>query len=92
MIGKSGLAASLTAGALVIVLASNLLDQRRAHEAMEKAVESQAKALEGSAKIETQLDALAKGVQGLAASGNPNARAIIDLLAKNGVNINSGTK
>lgn len=92
MSGKSGLAASLTAGALVIVLASNLFDQRRAHEEMEKAVESQAKAVEGSAKIETQLDALAKGVQALAASGNPNARAIVDVLAKNGVNINSGAK
>ena len=92
MSGKSGLAASLTAGALAIVLASNLFDQWSAHEALEKALESQAKALEGSAKIEAQIDALAKGVQALSASGNPNARAIVDVLAKNGIKIDSGAK
>lgn len=92
MSGKSSIAASLTAGALAIVLASNLFDLRRAHEAMEKAVDSQTKAMDGSAKIEAQLDALAKGSQTLAASGNLNARAIVDVLAKNGVNINSGAK
>jgi hypothetical protein len=92
MSGKSGFAASLTAGALVIVLASNVFDQRRAHVEMTKAVEAQAKSLEGGAKVEAQLDALAKGVQGLAAGGNPNARAIVDVLAKNGVNINSSAK
>ena len=92
MSGKSSLGAALTAGALALVLASNLFDQMRAHDEMEKAVAAQAKALEGSAKVETQLDALAKGVQGLAASGNTNARAIVDVLAKNGVNINSGAK
>ena len=92
MSGKTSLATGLTAGALALVLASNVFDQRRAHEEMEKAVASQAKTLEGSAKIEAQLDALAKGVQGLAAAGNPNARGIIDVLAKNGVNINSGAK
>jgi hypothetical protein len=90
MSGKSGLGAALTAGALAIVLASNLFDQWRAHGEMEKAVANQAKALEGGAKIEIQLEALAKGVKALATSGNPNARAIVETLAKNGVNISGG--
>jgi hypothetical protein len=89
---SGGLGAALTAAALVVVLGSNIVDQWRAAGDMQKAVDQQAKALEGSAKVEAQLESLAKGVQSLAAGGNGNAQAIVDVLAKNGVKINTGAK
>ena len=87
MSGKTGIATSLTAGALAIVLGSSLVDQRRGAAEMSIALESQSKALEGSAKIESQLDALAKGISGLAQSGNANAQRIVATLRQNGVSI-----
>ncbi len=88
MSGKAGLAATLTAAALAIVLASNLFDQRRGALEMTAVLAGQSKALEGNAKIEAQLDALAKGINSLAKSGNANAQRIISTLKQNGVSIN----
>lgn len=87
MSGKAGIATSLTAGALALVLGSSLVDQRRGASEMSIALESQSKALESSAKIESQLDALAKGISGLALSGNANAQRIVATLKQNGVSI-----
>jgi intracellular sulfur oxidation DsrE/DsrF family protein len=87
MSGKSGLATALTAAALVVLMASNLLDLRNGASNMETALTNQSKLLGDSAKVESQLDALAKGVQRLAADGNTNAQAIIATLKANGVNI-----
>jgi intracellular sulfur oxidation DsrE/DsrF family protein len=87
MSGRNGLATTLTAAALVVVLGSTMLDLRRVAGEMETALANQTKALEGSRKIETQLDALAKGVGALADAGNPNAQAIVAALKQNGVTI-----
>jgi hypothetical protein len=90
MSSKSSLATSLTAAALVVVLGSTMIDLRRSANDMDTALANQAKALEGSQKIEAQLDALAKGVGALADAGNPNAKAIVATLKQNGVSIKPG--
>jgi predicted carbohydrate-binding protein with CBM5 and CBM33 domain len=80
----------LTAAALSIVLLSNLLDMRRAHGELEKALAQQKTTLEGAKKTETQLDALASGTQALASGGNANAQRIVATLKQNGVSIKAG--
>jgi len=79
----------LTASALVLILASNLIDIGRFHTSLEKATAQQETTLVSTRKAEAQLDSLAKGVQALAAAGNPNARAIVDALARSGVQISA---
>jgi hypothetical protein len=77
----------LAASALILLLASNLFDLRRAHGQLETAREAQKTAITDSAKIETQLDALATGVAALARSGNANAQKIVEIMGRGGVNI-----
>jgi hypothetical protein len=72
-----------------VALGSNVVDQWRGAGELQKAIDQQAKAVEGSAKVEAQLDALAKGVQALAAGGNRNVQTIVDVLARNGVKFNA---
>lgn len=79
-----------TTAAVVLVLASNLVDIGRIHDALLKTQEQQKANLEVSARAEAQLDALAKGTKALADSGNPNARAILAVLRQNGVQVNTG--
>lgn len=78
-----------TAAAVVLVLASNLVDISRFHEALTKAQAQQQINLQTVTRAEAQLDALAKGTQALAAAGNPNAQAILGVLRQNGVQVNA---
>lgn len=78
-----------TAAAVVIVLSSNLVDIGRFHDALGKTREQQQISLQAAAKVEIQLDALAKGTKALADNGNPNARAILGVLRQNGIQINA---
>jgi hypothetical protein len=80
----------LTALALCIVLGANLSQARQAHASLGTVVANQKTAISGSARAETQLDALAKGTQLLARQGNANAAKIVAILQSNGVQINGG--
>ena len=84
------IAVVLTAGALCLVLASNLTDLARGKAQLNQLISRQETTLKTTAKAEGQLDALARGVQQLAASGNPNAQKILTVLQANGVHINPG--
>lgn len=85
--GNNSLGLLLVAAALSVVLVSGLIDQRRLHGELEKAITAQATALEGTKKVELHLDGLAKGLRQLAQGGNPNAQRIVETLRQNGVNI-----
>lgn len=87
---QRNLATLLTALALCIVLISVAIDLSTAHANLQKSVEAQKTALANAKKVETQLDALAKGVNQLAQGGNANAKRIIAVLQQNGVNIKAG--
>jgi hypothetical protein len=87
MTNRNELVASLVSGALLIALISGLLDLRQVHADLEKAAANQKSAIDGNAKVEAQLDALAKGVNQLAQSGNTNAQHIVATLKASGVNI-----
>ena len=77
----------LTAGALCLVLASNLSDLARGKSELDQLVTKQEATLKTTGKAEGQLDSLARGVQQLAAAGNPNAQKIVAVLQANGVRI-----
>ncbi len=83
----SHLGLPLTAGALCLFLASNLIDLGRTHSDLERIGKQQAVAIASDAKVQSQLDGLAKGTQQLALAGNANALKIIAILRQNGVNI-----
>ena len=76
-----------TAGAVALVLTSNLIDTARFHGSLVEARKQQVASLSTTHRAEIQLDALAKGTQALADQGNPNARAILAVLSQNGVQI-----
>ena len=78
-----------TAGAVALVLVSNLIDIGRFHDSLVEARKQQVVGLDNTRRAEVQLDALAKGTQALADQGNPNARAILAVLRQNGVQINA---
>ncbi len=86
-----GIGSILTATALVLVLGSNLLDINRVHVSLQSVQAQQLTQIETARKAEAQLDSLAKGLQSLAAAGNPNAQAVVDALARNGVQINASS-
>ena len=90
MVKSGNLATTLTAAALCIVLTSVAIDLGGARSNLQKSVEAQKTALANAKKVETQLDALAKGVNQLAQGGNANAKRIIAVLQQNGVNIKTG--
>lgn len=90
MAKPGNLATTLTAAALCVVLTSVAIDLGSARSNLQKSVEAQKTALANAKKVETQLDALAKGVNQLAQGGNANARRIIAVLQQNGVNIKTG--
>jgi hypothetical protein len=77
----------LIAGALCLVLASNLSDLTRAKTQLNQLISRQETTLKTTDKAEGQLDALARGIQQLAVSGNPNAQKIVAVLQANGVHI-----
>lgn len=79
----------LTAAALCVVLGSNVAQQDHAHGSLERVVAGQRSALASAAKVEMQLDALAKGTQSLAHGGNANAEKIVAVLQANGISINN---
>jgi hypothetical protein len=81
------IAVVLTAGALCLVLVSNLTDAARGKTELNTLIGRQEETLKTTAKAEGQLNALARGVQELAASGNPNAQKIVGVLLANGVHI-----
>ncbi len=76
-----------TSLALILILASNLVDISRTNDAIRAAKAAQALGQSNAAKAEVQLNALAQGVQTLAANGNANAAAIVAALASNGVQL-----
>ncbi len=86
---KAHWGAICTAAALALVLASNLIDIGRFHASLIEARKQQAASLAAATRVETQLDALAKGTQALADGGNANARAILVTLRQNGVRIHA---
>ncbi len=86
---RNDLSTILIGLALSISLVSNFIDLRVSHAGLVKAAGAQNTALEGSKKVEVQLDALAKGVNDLAQSGNPNAIKVVATLKQNGINIKS---
>ena len=79
-----------TAGAVVLVLVSNLVDIGRFHDSLAEARRQQAASLESMHRAEAQLDGLAKGTQALADQGNPNARQILAVLRQNGIQVKAG--
>ena len=80
-------AIALTAGALCILLASNLADLSHNKTELNQLVARQEATLKGTSKAESQLNSLARGVRLLASGGNPNAQKIVAVLQANGVNI-----
>lgn len=81
------IAVVLLGGALSLVLLSNLTDIARGKAELNTLVAQQDETLKKTAKAEGQLDSLARGVQGLATSGNSNAQKIVAVLQANGVRI-----
>ena len=77
----------LTAASLSLMLVSNLTDLAREKEQLNQLTTRQETTLKTTGKAEAQLDALARGVQQLAAGGNPNAQKIVAVLQANGVRI-----
>ena len=77
----------LTTAALSLVLTSNLTDLARGKDQLNQLIARQNTTLKVTAKAEGQLDSLARGVQQLADSGNPNAQKIVAVLQANGVHI-----
>ena len=81
------IAVALIAATLCLVLSSNLADLARAKTQLNQLISRQEATLKTTEKAEGQLDSLARGVQQLAASGNPNAQKIVAVLQANGVHI-----
>lgn len=81
------IAVALIALALCLVLSSNLSDLARAKTQLTQLISRQETTLKTTEKAEGQLDSMARGVQQLAASGNPNAQKIVAVLQANGVHI-----
>ena len=82
----------MTVCAVVVMLISTLVDIAHVHAALDTARTNLQVSVDTSKKIETQLDALAKGISSLAEKGNPNASAIVATLRQNGVNIKGDAK
>ncbi len=89
MTNRNELVSTLIAGSLSILLLSTLFDLWQIHTDLEATADRQRTMVDGNAKIETQLDTLAKGLNQLAQSGNVNAQHIVATLKQNGVNIKS---
>ena len=81
------LGVALTAAALCLVLASNLADLAHGKDQLNQLLARQETTLKTTARAESQLDALARGVQQLADGGNANAQKIVSSLQATGVHI-----
>jgi hypothetical protein len=81
------IAVLLLSAALCLFLWSDLADLASGQTQLKQLVASQATTLKATAKAEAQLDSIARGIQQLAAAGNPNAQKIVGVLHSNGVNI-----
>ncbi len=86
---SNSIAIGVLALALIGTQISHLIDLRKTHAQLEAAMQSQNTAIANNRKAELQLDALAKGVNELAKSGNANAKRIVETLKQNGVSIKS---
>ena len=82
----------LTQIAFCIVLVASLVDVANAHAQLDATLKQQQTNDELVAKIDGQLDALARGTQQLAQQGNANAAKIVTALAQGGVHINAGAR
>jgi len=80
---------SLTAAALAILMAANLVSLVRARDEMTQARDRQEEMIAQGAKIESQLESLGRDTRALADAGNGNARKVIEILGQNGININA---
>lgn len=78
----------ILAAALCLVLGSSVVDVLRANSTLANVDKQQTMAVTQSHRAEDQLNALARGTQELADSGNANAQAIVATLQNNGVHIN----
>ncbi|MGI4880224.1 MAG: hypothetical protein ACRYG4_22370 [Janthinobacterium lividum] len=87
MIRSTGLGTPFTAAAVVIILASNFVQLQQGHTELETVLANQANSFADGAKVDRQLDALAKGTQQLAQAGDPNAQRIVAILRAKGINI-----
>lgn len=84
----SGVAAGVALGAAIcLLLVSNLIDQQRAIARLQKADKDQTTTIAASHKAADQLNALAKGTEALAKSGDANAAAVVAILQRNGIKI-----
>jgi hypothetical protein len=81
------IAVLLLSAALCLFLWSDLADLARGQIQLKQLIASQETTLKATTKAEAQLDSVARGIQQLAASGNPNAQKIVGVLHSNGVNI-----
>lgn len=81
---------SLIGLALMATLANTIMDQRSAAKQLQAVKIRLAPELEKAAKVEAQLDALAGGTARLAEAGNVNAMRIVEVMARNGVQISKG--
>lgn len=82
------LALLLTQLALAVLLVNEIVQLSSANGKLSAALVGQKANDETVRRIDTQLDALARGTQRLAQAGNPQAAKIVDQLAQNGVRIN----
>ena len=89
MRSNDGLGLILTQAALCLILIATGVDLFRAHGELTQALAHQQQNDALIARIDGQLDALARGTQTLAQGGNAHAAQIIATLAQNGVRINA---
>jgi hypothetical protein len=84
---RSGLL--LTALALCVYFAASLSDLKRVEFGLQRGVDAQAKALKALDKLDpgsrAKLEAISKGVEDLAASGDDGAKLVIETLRQHGV-------
>lgn len=74
--------------ALCLVLGASVFDAFGAHEQLAATLTQQHRNDALIAKIDSQLDSLARGTQQLAQQGNPNAARIVASLSQSGIHIN----
>ena len=82
------LALLITQLALAVLLINEIVQLSAANGKLTTELNRQKTNDEVVKRIDTQLDALARGTQRLARAGNPQAAKIVDQLAQNGVRIN----
>lgn len=87
MIFDRRLALLITQLAIALLLVNEIVQLSGANAKLNEAIDRQKPNEEMIRRIDTQLDALARGTARLAQGGNPQAQKIVDQLAQNGVRI-----